>query len=167
MSTRIVNRVITGLPTSDGAGVDLTRVIGSPELNMLDPFLLLDANHIHASRTSISLAEMAREPFVMFEGPSSRDYFEGILSAQGINPPVAYCAKSMESVRSAVSNGLGFSLSVMKPEHPAQGVVAVPIADEVEPLAIVLLQKRNATTSTQVERFSSFCEKFFEERYDR
>ncbi len=31
-----------GIPTSDGAGVRLTRIIGSPDLNMLDPFLLLD-----------------------------------------------------------------------------------------------------------------------------
>ncbi|PCI38172.1 MAG: quercetin 2,3-dioxygenase [Rhodospirillaceae bacterium] len=31
-----------GLPTSDGAGVKLTRIIGSPEINMVDPFLLLD-----------------------------------------------------------------------------------------------------------------------------
>jgi hypothetical protein len=30
------------MKTSDGAGVNLTRIIGSPELNMLDPFLLLD-----------------------------------------------------------------------------------------------------------------------------
>lgn len=31
-----------GMPASDGAGVKLTRIIGSPDLDMLDPFLLLD-----------------------------------------------------------------------------------------------------------------------------
>lgn len=31
-----------GIPASDGADVQLTRIIGSPELNMIDPFLLLD-----------------------------------------------------------------------------------------------------------------------------
>ena len=35
-------RVVRGQPTSDGAGVKLTRVIGQRELDMLDPFLLLD-----------------------------------------------------------------------------------------------------------------------------
>ena len=39
---REVSRIIEGVPTTDGAGVELTRVIGSPELNRLDPFLLLD-----------------------------------------------------------------------------------------------------------------------------
>jgi redox-sensitive bicupin YhaK (pirin superfamily) len=31
-----------GMPASDGAGVRMTRIIGTPELNLLDPFLLLD-----------------------------------------------------------------------------------------------------------------------------
>src|SRR5690606_30750749 len=40
-SARVI-RKLRGMPTSDGAGVKLTRVIGSPELDMLDPFLMLD-----------------------------------------------------------------------------------------------------------------------------
>ena len=32
-----------GIPATDGDGVRMTRIIGSPELNALDPFLLLDA----------------------------------------------------------------------------------------------------------------------------
>lgn len=39
---RHVVRIVRGRPTSDGAGVKLTRVIGQPGLDMLDPFLMLD-----------------------------------------------------------------------------------------------------------------------------
>lgn len=39
---RRLEAIYKGIKTSDGAGVNLTRIIGSPELNMLDPFLLLD-----------------------------------------------------------------------------------------------------------------------------
>ena len=39
---RSVRKVVRGMPTSDGAGVKLTRVIGQPQLSELDPFLLLD-----------------------------------------------------------------------------------------------------------------------------
>jgi redox-sensitive bicupin YhaK (pirin superfamily) len=42
MAERTVTRIITGQPTSDGAGVRLTRIIGTPALEQLDPFLLLD-----------------------------------------------------------------------------------------------------------------------------
>ena len=40
---RRLSRLIKGMPATDGAGVELTRVIGQPALPMLDPFLLLDA----------------------------------------------------------------------------------------------------------------------------
>lgn len=45
MNTQIreLREVTSGLPTTDGDGVKMTRVIGTPELNMLDPFLLFDA----------------------------------------------------------------------------------------------------------------------------
>ena len=39
---RKISAEIAGQPTTDGAGVNLTRFIGSPELSDLDPFLLLD-----------------------------------------------------------------------------------------------------------------------------
>ena len=39
---RDVTRLVRGQPTSDGAGVKLTRVIGTQALPQLDPFLLLD-----------------------------------------------------------------------------------------------------------------------------
>jgi quercetin 2,3-dioxygenase len=42
IATRSVQRVVKGMPTSDGAGVKLRRVIGQPQLPELDPFLLLD-----------------------------------------------------------------------------------------------------------------------------
>ena len=42
MSVRQIKQIVKGIKTSDGAGVNLIRIIGSPELDMLDPFLLLD-----------------------------------------------------------------------------------------------------------------------------
>ena len=41
-SVRPVARRVRGRPTSDGAGVRLTRVLGTPDLPGLDPFLMLD-----------------------------------------------------------------------------------------------------------------------------
>lgn len=38
-----IAQIIRGMPATDGAGVELNRVIGQPALSMLDPFLLLDA----------------------------------------------------------------------------------------------------------------------------
>ena len=40
---RVIERLITGQPTSDGAGVKLTRVLTQDLQRRLDPFLMLDA----------------------------------------------------------------------------------------------------------------------------
>lgn len=40
---RLITNIVKGMPATDGAGVELVRVIGQPALNMLDPFLLLDS----------------------------------------------------------------------------------------------------------------------------
>ncbi|MDP2107516.1 MAG: pirin family protein, partial [Rhodocyclaceae bacterium] len=40
---RTVEQLVTGQPTSDGAGVQLTRVLTQALQRRLDPFLMLDA----------------------------------------------------------------------------------------------------------------------------
>lgn len=42
MTLRTLERRALAMPTSDGAGVRLNRVIGTPNLRNLDPFLMLD-----------------------------------------------------------------------------------------------------------------------------
>lgn len=42
MKSRVVVRQLPGMATADGDGVKLTRIIGTPHLEMLDPFLMLD-----------------------------------------------------------------------------------------------------------------------------
>ena len=43
LASRELQLSTPGMPASDGDGVKMTRIIGTPQLNMLDPFLLLDA----------------------------------------------------------------------------------------------------------------------------
>lgn len=39
---RYIDKKVAGTPATDGAGVKLKRVMGSPALDMIDPFLMLD-----------------------------------------------------------------------------------------------------------------------------
>lgn len=45
MRYRPITQTTAGAPASDGAGVKLTRLLGTPELRVLDPFLMLDKFH--------------------------------------------------------------------------------------------------------------------------
>jgi len=65
MSARSVAKVISGQPTSDGAGVRLTRMIGTPALEQLDPFLLLD--EFKSDRADDYLAGFPDHPHRGFE----------------------------------------------------------------------------------------------------
>ena len=54
-----------GLPATDGAGVTMTRLIGTADLPMLDPFLMLD--HFHSDRPDDYLAGFPDHPHRGFE----------------------------------------------------------------------------------------------------
>lgn len=40
--SRHLTAISPGMPATDGAGVQLTRMVGTPQLDMVDPFLMLD-----------------------------------------------------------------------------------------------------------------------------
>ena len=62
---RSVDRVVTGMPTNDGAGVKLTRIIGQSALPDLDPFLLLD--EFRSDEASDYMAGFPEHPHRGFE----------------------------------------------------------------------------------------------------
>ena len=64
-SSRPVTQTTSGHATRDGAGVSLTRLIGTPELDMLDPFLLFD--HFASDRPDDYIAGFPDHPHRGFE----------------------------------------------------------------------------------------------------
>jgi redox-sensitive bicupin YhaK (pirin superfamily) len=65
MSTRPVLAALKGMPTSDGAGVKMTRLLGTPQAQMFDPFLMLD--HFGSEAADDYLAGFPDHPHRGFE----------------------------------------------------------------------------------------------------
>ena len=62
---RKVERVVSGMAATDGAGVRLSRVIGQPALTDLDPFVMLD--RFHSDDPSAYIAGFPNHPHRGFE----------------------------------------------------------------------------------------------------
>ncbi len=133
----------------------------------LPTYLLINRDHTMAEKESIELQDMVEEPFIMFEGASSQEFYAGVLASQGIEPKIAYRATSMQSVRSAVSSNLGYSLAVMVSKHDiltsGSLVKAIPIKGSIKPLSVVMLGKNRIENSRQLEQLSLYCEEHFRE----
>ena len=60
LQARRVERLIAGQPTSDGAGVKLTRVLTQDLQRRLDPFLMLDASAATTPTTTSPVSPTTR-----------------------------------------------------------------------------------------------------------
>ena len=144
---------------ADLGGLVLTR------LSTVRPTVLLNADHPKASAGSIWLRELAHEPYVMFDLPGSRGYYEQFLTQNRLAPPIAYTSRSLEAVRSAVGNGFGFTLAAMRPSsgstYDGKRVVALRIRDEVELLHIVLARRATRQNNLLLSRFTEHAAGFF------
>ncbi len=84
--------------------LDFTPLVDFP------PYVLLPQTHPLAARDELQIQELAAEPMVLLDWPLSRDYFYSLFLAAGVEPNVAYRAKSLAMVRGLVANGLGYTL---------------------------------------------------------
>ncbi len=147
---RPVLRVVHGLETSDGAGVRLTRLIGTPQLDMLDPFLMLDA--FRSDEPEDYLAGFPSHPHRGFETVTyllagkmrHRDNagHAGVIEAGGVQ----WMSAGRGIVHSEMpeqENGLlaGFQLWV---NLPASHKMMTPRYQEFGPAAIPLEQRTGA-----------------------
>lgn len=122
---RKVQRVISPLPVSDGAGVKLNRLIATPTLDYLDPFLLLD--HFGSENKDDYIAGFPEHPHrgietvtYMLKGKvTHRDTMgnEGTISAGDIQWMTAGGGLMHEEMPVAEEEGLsGFQLWVNLPK---------------------------------------------------
>jgi DNA-binding transcriptional LysR family regulator len=135
------------------------------DLSQARPYVILPARHPLARRRRVSLRDLGDEAYVLFDAPGSREYFHAMLAKHGVSPKISFRSTSLESVRSAVGHGLGFSILSMRPHgevsYEGHPVVPVEIADSIAPTPIVIAHKTGREPNTLLADFISFCKPVF------
>ena len=121
-------------------------------ITTLQPHVLLSKQHPLAQQENIQAKQLASQPMVMFKGAGSQDYYARLLAELELAPDIALTSSSMETVRSAVGNQLGFAFTIMQPksQHSYDGseLVSIPLTDDCQGLAIVMLYRETFAEQT-------------------
>lgn len=129
----------------------------SVNLAAISPRAIVAAQHPLANKDRVSVAELRDEPYVMLNGPGSREYFDQLLSELGLSPKIAYASTSMETVRSAVAAGLGYTFLAMQPPSSATydngSLKALDVDPRPTELSIVLVGKQDVYEGKIIEAF--------------
>lgn len=132
-----------------GLGDDIRKTV----LLDIPPHVLVSAAHPLSGEPQVFLRELAREPMILLDLPHSRDYFLGILAAAGLQPEIFHRSMNYETVRAFVAHGHGFSILNQRPRHDlsydGERVAALPIADDVPSLPVVLAAMRSVRTTAR------------------
>lgn len=125
------------------------------------PYAALPAAHRLAGADSVRLADLVDEPMILVDLPYSRDYFIGVFTERGLQPNVQYRSSSYETVRAMVAQHHGYSLLHQRPAtdstYAGGSVVAVPLADDVLPLRVVVASLQSVRMSRRANAFTERC----------
>jgi DNA-binding transcriptional LysR family regulator len=110
---------------------DLERV----EVAKVRQHLMLSAEHPLAARGSIHFREVAHEWAILLDIPPTIDRVVSMMQAAGIEPKLRWPSSNMETIRSLVAHGLGYSFVNYRPAPEttpdSPGVAYIPIADKL------------------------------------
>ncbi|WP_170382599.1 LysR family transcriptional regulator [Ruegeria atlantica] len=134
------------------------------KLTSLQPRVIVSSNHPLAQKDSVRLSDLQGLPYVMFDGPGSRAYFEELLAEAALYPDISYASNSLETVRSAVSEGFGFSFLIMVPKaettYSGGTVKILTLVEQLRPLSIVLAYHEDRAGKF-ISRFLTLAQKHF------
>lgn len=141
--------------------LDVPPEVAFEPLVALPPYALLPAGHRLAGRTSLSLVELADEPYVLLDLPQSREYFLALFLQERIEPKVVSGSPHTEVVRALVGAGHGFGLANLRPRNRAaldgSPLAYVPLEERYRPLTLGLATLASARKPRAVLAFEAYC----------
>jgi DNA-binding transcriptional LysR family regulator len=131
----------------------------------LPPHVIVAANHPLADRETVSLKELADEPFILLDLPYSRDYFFGLFRAVDCEPRVVFRSRSQELIRGLVAHGRGFAIQNAIPAttvaYDGNRIAVLALEDDLTPTRIMSLRLKHYATRPAVQAFEHYVQQAF------
>ena len=141
--------------------LEIPRDIAFEPLATLPPYVMLGADHPLLGRTSVTLAELAREPMVLLDLPMTREYFLSLFQNVGLRPVVVERTGEMSVLRSLVANGYGWALANLRTRSTfaldGEKLTFVRIEGDHRPMILGLASVRSAQNSRILTAFQEHC----------
>ncbi|MCP4335324.1 MAG: LysR family transcriptional regulator [Gammaproteobacteria bacterium] len=127
----------------------------------LKPYVLLAADHPLAEKSSIALASLADERFILLDLPLSDTYFMSLFDSQKFKPSIYARTRHIEVQRALVAKGYGYSLANVRPvnQHSLDGsrLKYIPLSGQNPGLTLGIATLANIKKTIVVDIFSQFC----------
>lgn len=132
------------------------------------PHVLLPAGHHLVRQERVALRDLANEPAVVFDVPRSHQHLSELLGDVGVVPRIARTSKNLETVRSLVARGVGYTVAItpLVGGTSSEGlpIESRPFEDEVATTNLVVARSTphsNARTVAFVEACRSAAREIF------
>ena len=143
----------------NGTQIDSEALIRSPRR------LWLGADHPLMKKDAVSLAEVAREPYVMLTVDEADRTALRYWEPTPYRPKVMFATSSVEAVRSMVALNMGVTILSNMVYRPwsleGQHVEVRPITDHVPTMDVGLAWRRDAEMSPPVRVFYEYLDRTF------
>ena len=131
------------------------------DIARLKPQVILPADHKLAAKPTVSLRDLAQEPFISLDIEPSRSYFLHILEQAGLRPKIAFSSSSLEMVRGMVAGGMGYSLLITRPPgdraYDGRKLAVREIHENVDEGVISLAALKQMRLPRLATKFETFC----------
>ncbi|MAC79563.1 MAG: LysR family transcriptional regulator [Rhodobacteraceae bacterium] len=131
--------------------------------------VLVGEGHPLAKRSMVTLQDIAKEPLLLLDLPSSIDYFLSLFRDAGLQPNIAARSSHQDVLRTMAANGYGYTLANVLPRSDlaldGRRVVRLPLAGDHRPMVIGVATERERWQSQLLEAFTDHCGKSISDAY--
>ncbi|MFZ2501280.1 MAG: LysR family transcriptional regulator [Nocardioides sp.] len=152
-------------------GYELDDDLDIKTVALAAPYVIVSPTHRLAQRGSVHLAELADDPMVLLDLPHSAGYLRSVVESVGVRPDVRHRSSGFETVRAMVAHGHGYAVLNQRPNHSltydGAPVVALDIADEVPPLAVVVAWLKGVRLTRRARAFVAVAHRLHRDQQPR